>query len=173
MHWPSLHLQGHSDRWRRGNWGSQSADSSKPCRRQAADNHHLDAESSMPVMRTTPQQAHSPSHQAASATPAFSVSVSADATPQQTVSTQWNTTLHTFNSPFSGTTRVSQHQKHKTNLDFKEARDSKWQWHQLGHMQVCTSLQTTTPAPHHSVNTGWMPFLAPNWQRQSTGVSTQ
>jgi len=22
-----------------------------------------------------------------------------------------------------------------------EARDSEWQWHQLGHMQVCTSLQ--------------------------------
>ena len=28
-----------------------------------------------------------------------------------------------------------------TNLDFTEARDSEWQWHQLGHMQVCTSLQ--------------------------------
>jgi len=31
--------------------------------------------------------------------------------------------------------------KVKTNLDFTEARDSEWQWHQLGHMQVCTSLQ--------------------------------
>jgi len=38
----------------------------------------------------------------------------------------------------------------KTNLDFTEARDSEWQWHQLGHMQVCTLLQTITPAPHHS-----------------------
>jgi len=28
----------------------------------------------------------------------------------------------------------------KTNLDYTEARDSKWQWHQLGHMQACTSL---------------------------------
>jgi len=37
---------------------------------------------------------------------------------------------------------VSQYQKGKTNLDFTEARDSEWQWHQLGHMQVCTSLQT-------------------------------
>jgi len=37
---------------------------------------------------------------------------------------------------------VSQHQKGKTNLDFTEARDSEWQWHQLVHMQVCTSLQT-------------------------------
>jgi len=37
---------------------------------------------------------------------------------------------------------VSRYQKGKTNLDFCEARDSEWQWHQLGHMQVCTSLQT-------------------------------
>jgi len=37
---------------------------------------------------------------------------------------------------------VSRYQKGKTNLDFTEARDSDWQWHQLGHMQVCTSLQT-------------------------------
>jgi len=36
---------------------------------------------------------------------------------------------------------VSQYQKGKTNLDFTEARDSEWQWHQLGHMQVCISLQ--------------------------------
>ena len=52
------------------------------------------------------------------------------------------TTLHTFNDPLSGTTRVSQYQKGKTNLDFTEARDSEWQWHQLCHMQVCISLQT-------------------------------
>ena len=38
---------------------------------------------------------------------------------------------------FSGTTQVSQYQKGKTNLDFTESRDSEWQWHQLGHMQVC------------------------------------
>ena len=53
-----------------------------------------------------------------------------------------NTHTHTFNGPFSGTTQVSWYQKGKTNLDFTEARDSEWQWHQLGHMQVCTSLQT-------------------------------
>ena len=47
-----------------------------------------------------------------------------------------------FNGPLSGTTQVSQYQKGKTNRDFTEARDSGWQWHQLGHMQVCTSLQT-------------------------------
>jgi len=41
---------------------------------------------------------------------------------------------------------VSQYQKGKTNLNFNEARDSEWQWHQLGHMQVCTSLQTDNHA---------------------------
>ena len=37
-------------------------------------------------------------------------------------------------------TQVSRYLKGKTNLDFTEARDSEWQWHQLGHMQVCTLL---------------------------------
>jgi len=37
---------------------------------------------------------------------------------------------------------VSQYQKGKTNLDFTEARDSEWRWHQLGRMQVSTTLQT-------------------------------
>ena len=48
---------------------------------------------------------------------------------------------HPFNGPLSRTTRVSRYQKGNTNLDFTEARDSEWQWHQLDHMQVCTSLQ--------------------------------
>jgi len=53
------------------------------------------------------------------------------------------THTHTpFNGSFSGTTQVSQYQKGKTNLDFTEARDSEWQWHQLRHMQVSTLLQT-------------------------------
>ena len=69
---------------------------------------------------------------------------------------------HTFNGPLSGTTRVSRYQKDKTNLDFTEARDSEWQWHQLGHMQVCTSLQTDNHASTPP------PFLPPNQQRQST-----
>ena len=42
----------------------------------------------------------------------------------------------------SGTIQVSRYEKGKTSLDFTEARDSEWQWHQLDHMQVCTSLQT-------------------------------
>jgi len=53
---------------------------------------------------------------------------------------------HPFNSPLSWTTRVSRYQKGKTNLDFTEARDSEWQWHQLGHMQVCTVFQTDNHA---------------------------
>jgi len=52
------------------------------------------------------------------------------------------THTHPFNNPFSRTTQVSRYQIGKTNLDFTEATDSEWQWHQLGHMQVCTSLQT-------------------------------
>ena len=49
---------------------------------------------------------------------------------------------HTLTSiPFN-----SWYQKGKTNLDFTEARDSEWQWHQLGHVQVCTCLQTDNHA---------------------------
>ena len=81
-----------------------------------------------------------------------------------------HTHTHTFNGPFSGTTRVSPYQKGKTNLDFTEARDSEWQWHQLGHMQVHTSLQIDNHAstPPLSFFTGRIPFLPPNQQRQST-----
>jgi len=53
---------------------------------------------------------------------------------------------HPFKGPLSRTTRVSRYQKGKTNLDFTEARDSEWHWHQLGHMQVCTSFQTDNHA---------------------------
>ena len=63
--------------------------------------------------------------------------------------TQTHTRTHPYNGPLSGTTRVGRYQKGKTKLDFTEARDGEWQWHQLGHMQVCTSLQadnhTSTP----------------------------
>jgi len=65
-----------------------------------------------------------------------------------------HTHTHTYNNPFSGTTQVSRYQKGKTNLDFTEARDSEWQWHQLGHMQVCTLLQTDNHA-----NTSPLSFL--------------
>jgi len=65
---------------------------------------------------------------------------------------------------------LSQYQKGKTNLDFTEARDSEWQWHQLGHMQDCTLLQTANHAstPPLKFCTGRMPFLPPNQQHQTT-----
>ena len=65
---------------------------------------------------------------------------------------------------------MSRYQKSKTNLDFTEARDSEWQWH-----QPC-SRQTTTPVggrPHHSVFTGRVPFLPPSQQSESTEGSKE
>ena len=71
-----------------------------------------------------------------------------------------------FNSPLSGTTQVGQYQKGKTNLDFTEARDSEWQWHQLGHMQICTSPQTDNHASTLSIFLqAWCPSC-----RQSNSV---
>jgi len=60
--------------------------------------------------------------------------------------THTHTHTHPFNGPLSGTTRLSRYQKGKTNLDFTEARNSEWQWNPLGHMQLCTSLQTDNHA---------------------------
>jgi len=40
---------------------------------------------------------------------------------------------------------VSWYQKGKTNLDFTEARDSEWQWNQLGHMQVSIAPRSRPP----------------------------
>jgi len=59
---------------------------------------------------------------------------------------------HTFNGPLSGTTLVSRYQKGKTILDFTDARVSEWQWHQLGHMQICISLQTNNHASTPSLS---------------------
>jgi len=65
---------------------------------------------------------------------------------------------------------VSRYQKGKTNLDFTEARDSEWQWHPLGHMQVYTSLQTDNHASTPITQFFYRPepFLPPNQQRRST-----
>ena len=65
---------------------------------------------------------------------------------QQKFLTNPNTHTHPFNGPLSGTTQVSQYQKGQTNLDFMGPRDSEWQWHQLGNMQVCTLFQTDNHA---------------------------
>ena len=67
-----------------------------------------------------------------------------------------HTHMHTcLTALFSGTTRASRYLKGKTNLDFTEAKDSEWQWHQMGHVQVCTSHQHPTTRSF----TRWMPFL--------------
>jgi len=59
---------------------------------------------------------------------------------------------------------------------FTEARDSKWEWHQLDHTQVCTSPQTDRKPHQHPTTqffTGWMPFVPPNQQQPSTeGIYT-
>jgi len=52
---------------------------------------------------------------------------------QTHIHTHTHTHTHPFNGPLSGSTQVSWYHKGKTNLDFTEARDSEWQWHQLGH----------------------------------------
>ena len=65
--------------------------------------------------------------------------------------THTHTHTHTFNGPFSRTTRVSRYQKGKPVWILLK---QEWQWHQLGHMQVCTSLQTDN---HH--NTSPLSFL--------------
>ena len=59
------------------------------------------------------------------------------------------TTTHTFNGPFSRTTGVGRYQKGKTNLDFTEARDSEWQWHQLG---ICKSAPRSRQNNHASTS---------------------
>jgi len=56
---------------------------------------------------------------------------------------------------------VSRYQKGKTNLDFTEARDNEWQWHQLGQMQVCTLLQTDNHAIYHA-STPQLSFYRPD-----------
>jgi len=69
-----------------------------------------------------------------------------------------------FNGLFSRITWVRRYQKGKTDLDFTGARDSEWQWHQLGHMQVCTSFQTDNPAstpPLSFLQAGCLPAAQP------------
>ena len=82
----------------------------------------------------------------------------------------YNARTHThtsFNGPLPGTAQVSRYQKGKTNLDFTEARDSEWQWHQLDHSK---SAPRSRSCQHLTTQffTDRMPFLPPNQQRQST-----
>jgi len=71
---------------------------------------------------------------------------------------------------------VSRYQKGKTSLDFTEARDSEWHWHQLGHMQVCTSLQTDNHASTQLLKVFYRPDALPAAQptaSKTEGTSTQ
>ena len=84
------------------------------------------------------------------------------------------THTHPFNGPLSGTTRVGRYQNGKINLDFTDARDTEWQWHQLNHMQVCTSLQTdnhTSTPPLCFYRPDALPAAQPtaskHWRHQS------
>jgi len=61
------------------------------------------------------------------------------------------------------------YQKGKTNLDFTEARDSEWQWHQLGHMQVCTSHQTDNHASNASSLQAGCPSCHPTNHQRTEG----
>jgi len=72
--------------------------------------------------------------------------------------------LHLFNSLFSRTTRV-----HHSGFYWSKRwwRDSGISWIICKSSAPC-SRQITMPVHHHSVFTGWMPFLPPNQQRRST-----
>ena len=57
-----------------------------------------------------------------------------------------HTYVHMFSSPFLGLPRWAGTRKVKPIWILLKQRESEWQWHQLGHMQVCTSLQTDNHA---------------------------
>ena len=100
----------------------------------------------------------------------------------KTAVTHWNATharTHAHLTAFSMTTQVSWYQKGKTNLDFTEARDSEWQWHQLGHCKSAPcSRQTTTPALYHSVFyrldalPAAQPTASKHWRHSTEGIFT-
>ena len=76
---------------------------------------------------------------------------------------------HPFNGPLSGTTRVSRYQKGKPIwilLKQYTVSGSGISWAICKSAPCCR--QTTTPAPTTQFFTGWMPFLPPNQERQST-----
>ena len=78
-----------------------------------------------------------------------------------------HTHIHSVNGPFSGTTRVSQYQKGKTNLTIllkqETVSGSGITW------AICKSASRSRQiTPPLKFFTDRMPFLPPNQQRQST-----
>ena len=70
---------------------------------------------------------------------------------------------------FVWTTRVRRHQEGKTNLDLLQQEivsGSGISW--ATRKSALRPRHMTMPASHHSVFTGWMPFLLPNQQCQRT-----
>jgi len=57
------------------------------------------------------------------------------------LSNKIHTHTHPLNGPFFGTTEVSRYRKEKP-IWILLKQETEWQRHQLGYMQVCTSLQT-------------------------------
>ena len=80
-----------------------------------------------------------------------------------------HTHSHPFNGPFPGLPRWAGTRKLKLIwiLLKKETESGSGISWAIFKSAPC-SRETTTPAPHHSFFTGWMPFLPPNQQRQST-----
>ena len=76
-----------------------------------------------------------------------------------------HTHTHPFNGPLSGTTRVSRYQKGKSNLDFTEARDSEWQWHQLGDMHLVHVMPLPLTVTPSSVALFKSRLVLPFWYR--------
>jgi len=73
-----------------------------------------------------------------------------------TVSQQWrqgSIAIHThpFNGPLSGTIRSAGTRKVKP-IWILLKQESEWQWHQLGHMQVCNSFHTDNHASTPPLN---------------------
>jgi len=53
-------------------------------------------------------------------------------------------------------------------VDFTEAKDSEWQWHQLGYIQICTSPQTDNHASTPTLSFYRPDALPATQQLQST-----
>ena len=60
------------------------------------------------------------------------------------------------------------------NVDFTEARDNEWWWHQLGHMQVCTLLLTDnragTPPLFYNRMPAAQPTASKHWRHYKCGI---
>ena len=78
--------------------------------------------------------------------------LSAKWTEMEAATITTTTTYNRFTAAWtlSGTIQVSRYQKGKTRKvnqsGFTGARDSEWEWHQLGRMQICISPQTDNHA---------------------------